>query len=208
MRQINLLPSEIAEKRRAREITLLIAAGGAALIALLVIVFLIQTARVAGERSKLEDIRRDNAALQGQVNRLQAFATQQKTLQTKQQLLTTLTRNEIRWSVLLNDVSLVIPSDVWLTNFTGSVNTSQGQRGPVQATQTIGTIALSGSTFTHLDVAKWLSRLSLVREFALPYLTMSAKGTIGDQQVVSFNSSVELSQDALRRNQSGGERRL
>lgn len=208
MRQINLLPSEIAEKRRAREITLLIAAGGAALIALLVIVFLIQTARVAGERGKLEDIRRDNAALQGRVNRLQAFATQQKTLQTKQQLLTTLTRNEIRWSVLLNDVSLVIPSDVWLTNFTGSVNTSTGQRGAVQATQTIGTIALSGSTFTHLDVAKWLSRLSLVREFALPYLTMSAKGVIGDQQVVSFNSSVELSQDALRRNQSGGQRRL
>lgn len=208
MRQINLLPSEIAQKRRAREITLLIGAGGLALIALLVLVFLIQTARVAGERGKLDDIRAENAALQGQVNSLQAFATLQKTLQTKQQLLGRLTQNEVRWSVLLNDVSLVIPSDVWLTNFTGSVQTSTGQRGPVATNVPIGTIALGGSTFTHLDVAKWLSRLAVVREFAFPYLTMSAKGVIGDQQVVSFNSSVDLSRDALRRNQPGGERRL
>ena len=208
MRQINLLPSEVAQRRRAREITLLIGAAGAALIALLVLVYLVQTARVAGERGELEDVRKENAALQGQVNDLQAFAQQQKTLQTKQQLLTTLTQNEVRWSVLLNDISLVIPSDVWLTNFTGSVQTSTGQRGPVEANVPIGTISLGGSTFTHLDVAKWLSRLSVVREFAFPYLTMSAKGVVGDQPVVSFNSSVQLSRDALRRNQPGGERRL
>lgn len=207
MRQINLLPSEIVQRRRAREITLLIGAGGLALIALLVLIFLIQTARVAGERGKLEEVKRDNAELQSQVNQLQAFATLQKTLQTKQQLLGQLTQNEVRWSVLLNDVSLVIPSDVWLTNFTGSVATSTGPRGAVTNVP-IGTIAFGGSTFTHLDVAKWLSRLAVVREFAFPYLTMSAKGVLGDQQVVSFNSSVELSSGALRRNQPGGERRL
>jgi Tfp pilus assembly protein PilN len=206
MRQINLLPSEIAQRRRAREITLLIAAGGAVLMGLLVLVFLVQTARVAGERGKLEDIRRENAGLQRQVDRLQAFATLQKTLQTKQQLLGQLTRNEVRWSILLNDVSLVIPSDVWLTNFTGSVQTPTGPQ-PANVNAPIGTIALGGSTFTHLDVAKWLSRLSIVREFAFPYLTMSAKGVIGDQPIVSFNSSVELSTSALRRNQPGGERK-
>jgi Tfp pilus assembly protein PilN len=207
MRQINLLPSEIAQRRRAREITLLIGAGGLALIALLVLIFLIQTARVAGERGTLDEVKRDNAELQSQVNELQAFATLQRTLQTKQQLLGQLTQNEVRWSVLLNDVSLVIPSEVWLTNFTGSVTTSTGPRN-VATDVPVGTIAFGGNTFTHLDVAKWLSRLAVVREFAFPYLTMSSKGVLGDQQVVSFNSSVELSGDALRRNQPGGERRL
>ena len=208
MRQINLLPPEIAERRRAKEITLLIGAAGLALIALLLLVFGVQTARLAGERRHLADAKKQNAALQQQVNELQTYADLEQTVQTKQQLLVSLTQNEVRWSVILNDISLVIPTDVWLTTFTGSVQaTTGGTTG--QGNVPLGTLSLSGSTFTHLDVAKWLSRLAQVREFTFPYLTLSAKSsttTPGAQQLVTFNSSVELSSAALRRNQAGGER--
>lgn len=206
MRQINLLPPEIAQRRRAREITLLIGAAGLALVALLILVFLVQTARVAGERGKLEDVRRQNAALTRRVAGLQAFAEQQQRLQTKEQLLAQLTQNEVRWSVLLNDVSLVIPSEVWLTNFSGSVTTQVGSQ--VQTDVPLGTITMGGRTFTHLDVAKWLSRLVRVQEFAFPYLTLSSKSGEGGTEIVTFNSTVELSSRALRRNQPGGERRI
>jgi Tfp pilus assembly protein PilN len=205
MRQINLLPPEIAQRRRVREVTLLIGAVGLALVALLVVVFLVQTARLAGERGRLEDAKKANVALQGKVNQLQEFAQLELTVQNKQQLLGRLTQNEVRWSVLLNDVSLVIPSDVWLTNFSGSITAAGGttaSKGDVP----IGSLSLAGSTFTHLDVAKWLSRLTLVREFTFPYLTLSAKAGEGAQQIVTFNSSVDLSTAALRRNQPGGER--
>lgn len=204
MRQINLLPPEIAQRRRAREITLLIGAAGLALVAVLVLVFLVQTARLAGERGKLEDVRRQNAALQRQVSALQAQATLEQTLKNKQQLLVQLTQNEVRWSVLLNDISLVIPTDVWLTNFSGAVQAAPG--ATATGNVPIGNISLGGSTFTHLDVAKWLSRLAVVREFTFPYLTLSAKSGTGGQEIVTFNSSVELSTGALRRNQPGGDR--
>jgi Tfp pilus assembly protein PilN len=204
MRQINLLPPEISQRRRAREITLLIGAAGLALVAVLVLVFLVQTARLAGERGKLEDARKQNAALQRQVSALQAQATLELTLKNKQQLLVQLTQNEVRWSVLLNDISLVIPTDVWLTNFSGAVQAQPG--ATVTGNVPIGTISLGGSTFTHLDVAKWLSRLAVVREFTFPYLTLSAKSGTGGQEIVTFNSSVELSTGALRRNQPGGDR--
>ena len=208
MRQINLLPSEIAQRRRLRQITLALAAGGLALIALLLIVFLVQTARLAGERGRLEEAKRDNTALQRQVTALQQFADLQETLRNKEQLLGRLTTNEVRWSVLLNDISLVIPSDVWLLNFSGSIQAPAPGAPAVRTGQApaLGTIQVTGNTFTHLDVARWLSRLAGVREFVFPYLSLSSEGGEGGQTLVNFNSSVQLSEAALRRNQPGGER--
>lgn len=208
MRQINLLPKEIAERRRAREITLMLGFMGLALLAILVMVFFIQQARLGGERGRLEDAERQNAALQRRVNGLQQFARSQQTLRNKEQLLVRLTQNEVRWSVLLNDVAVAIPSDVWLTNFSGSVQVPSGQARPTAAGPIpLGTVTVTGSTFTHLDVARWLARLAGVREFVFPYLSLSSKSGDGTEEIVQFNSSFQLSDAALRRNQPGGERR-
>lgn len=205
MRQINLLPSDIAERRRARQITLLMGAAGLALIAVLALVFIVQAARLSGERGKLEAQERTNSRLQRQVTQLQGFAQLQQTLRTKEQLLGQLTAGEVRWSLLLNNISLVIPSDVWLTNFSGSVQVAAGTV-PAPTTGPVGTIQVSGSTFTHLDVARWLSRLTGVDEFLFPYLSLSSKTSGDAQTLVDFNSSLQLSQEALRRNQPGGQR--
>jgi Tfp pilus assembly protein PilN len=202
-RQINLLPPEIAQRRRARQILLMVGMAGAGLLVILVLVFLIQTARLAGERNKLTEAKKQNAALQVQVDNLSQFAQLQSTLKTKETLLGTLTRNEVRWSVLLNDISVVIPSDVWLTNFTG--NALGGTNAPA-AGAPLGTLTFNGNTFTHLDVAKWLSRLAGVREFLSPYLSLSSKSGTGLAELVNFNSTVQLSDAALRRNQVGGAR--
>jgi len=120
-----------------------------------------------------------------------------------------LTADEVRWSVILADVSLVIPSDVWLTNFAGAVSASAGQRPEAGAAASApGTIQLTGVTFSHLDVAKWLTRLAGLQEFANPYLSLSSKAAIATTQVVNFNSSVDLSEQAFRKNQRGAERPL
>jgi len=207
MRQINLLPPEIAQRRRAREITLMIGAAGLALVGLLVLILLVQTARVAGERGKLRDVQNQNAALQSRVNELEFVAQNQAELANKQKLLETLTQNEVRWSVILNDISIRIPSDVWLTSFSGAVSAPVKQ--PAGAAS-FGTISFGGATFTHLDVAKWLSRLEDINEFSFPYLTLSSKSGAAEPgtETVTFNSTVELTTDALRRNQPGGMRAL
>lgn len=205
MRQINLLPSDIAERRRARQVSLLLGAGVLGLVALLVLVYVLQAARLSGARGDLETQERANSRLERQVNRLQGFAQLQATLRTKEQLLGQLTVNEVRWSLLLNNISLVIPSDVWLTNLSGSVQATA--TAPGAATGPVGTIQVSGQTFTHLDVARWLSRLAGVEEFLFPYLSLSSKSESDIvQTLVDFNSSVQLGQEALRRNQPGGLR--
>ncbi len=205
-RQINLLPSDIAERRRARQITVLLASGGLVLIAILALIFVVQAARLSGERGKLEAQERSNTRVERQIRNLQDFANDQAELRTKQQLLGQLTAGEVRWSLILNNISLAIPSDVWLTNFSGSVQAST--TAPPVAGAPVGTVQVSGKTFTHLDVARWLTQLSRIDEFLFPYLSLSSKSTTDTETLVDFNSSLQLTEKALRRNQPGGGRIL
>lgn len=212
MRQINLLPSDILERRRMRRITSVIVLGITTALALLLIFFLIQAGRLAGVNGKLDDQQRQNKGLENQVAQLARFAQDQQELNNKRLLLTSLTTNEVRWSVVFADVATYVPADVWLTNFTGSVQALSGETtnrtGQVVA-QTFGTVQFSGCTLepedgTHLEVAKWLVRIGMPKEFLSPYLSVSSKGSAACP--VSFSSTVALSDQALRKNQRGGAR--
>lgn len=206
-RRINLLPPELAERRRERQITTTIVAAGVALVVLLGLVYAAELVRLNGQKHTLQTQQATNATLQGQVAQLSQFQQLEGQLQSRSSLLTNLTQDEVRWSVVLADISLVIPSDTWLTNFTASENATgtQAAQGTTGSTP-LGSIQLTGITFSHLDVAKWLTRLAGVDAFTNAYLSLSTKSTIGPTPVVNFNSSVNLSDPALRRNQPGAER--
>jgi len=205
MRRINLLPPELLQRRRSRQTIAALGAAGLALIALLAIVYLSQEFRLRGERGNLERQEDVNADLQAEVAQLSEFGGLVEELESREELLEDLTSDEVRWSVLLADVSLVVPSDVWLTNFTGSVSlgVDQEEEGSV-----LGTIQMDGTTFDHPDVARWLTRLDGVDAFLIPYISLSTRTQIANVQVVDFNSSVQLSPLAFRRNQPGGQRDL
>lgn len=201
-RRINLLPPEVAERKRTRQLAVATAAAALGLVAVLGVVYGTQEIRLRGEKNKLEAQRARNAALRSDLADLAEFDRLQSELQRKTGLLDDLTKREIRWSVLLADISLVIPSDVWLTSFTGTVS------GTAAAGEPLGIIQMNGTTFAHIDVAKWLARLAGVDEFTFPYLTLSSKGSEQDTPVVNFNSSVQISDSALRRNQPGARRKI
>jgi Tfp pilus assembly protein PilN len=208
MRQINLLPREILERRRTRQMTLILAAGIGGLIALLLLITIIQASRLSGARSRLERRQAENRKLQAQVAQLSRFSDLQKQLANKQDLLSALTTDEIRWSVILSDIATVIPADVWLTNLTGTGQAGAG--GTTAGTNSFGQVSFSGCTLlppdgTHLAVGKWLVRIGIPKEFLNPYLSLSSKGA--NTCPVNFSSTVSLSDTALRKNQRGGERR-
>jgi Tfp pilus assembly protein PilN len=207
-RRINLLPSDLKERRRSRQTATALVAGVAILVGVLGVVYASQEIRLRAERGTLADQQEDNATLRAQVAELREFETLEEELRDKQQLVEEVSAQEVRWSVLLADISLVIPSDVWLTSLTGQVTQraadQEEQEGPV----TLGTIQMAGTTFTHPDVARWLTRLASVDALRLPYISLSTKAAIGETPVVNFSSSVQLSQAAFRRNQRGARRTL
>jgi Tfp pilus assembly protein PilN len=207
-RRINLLPPERAQRRRARQITTTVVTAGIVLIGLLALVFVAEIFRLNGQKNALKDQQAIIADKQSQLAQLSQYQQLETQLQQKTTLLNNVTQDEVRWSLVLADISLVIPSDTWLTNLTATETTTAGtQPAPgTQVNQALGTIQLTGTTFSHLDVAKWLTRLSGVDAFTNAYLSLSSKSVIGSTTVVNFNSSVDLSNAALRRNQPGAER--
>ena len=60
----------------------------------------------------------------------------------------------------------------------------------------IGTVTFTGVALTHDDVATWLESLASENGFANPYFSNSTEAKIGDQKVVNFSSTVDLTPDA------------
>jgi Tfp pilus assembly protein PilN len=213
MRQINLLPPELAEKRRARRVTRLMMLGALGMVVLLVLVYTAQLARLSSERNRLETQRTNNAQLRQEVAQLSQFARLRADLEAKQGLLTTLTVNEVRWSVILSDISRVIPTNAWLTSLTGTVQAPAAGSAPQpQATPgaRIGSIQVAGCTLlppdgTHLEVARFLIRIGMPLTLAGPFLTLSSK--VGGLCPVQYSANVNLDAGARRANQPGAARR-
>ena len=204
-RRINLLPQEHKQRRKARQSIVAAGAGVIALVVLLGLVYASQEVRLRSERNALAQQEIRIADLRAQVAELREFEELERELEEKSRLLADLSDQEVRWSVLLADISLVIPSDVWLTSFTGNV-AATGEE--TDTGFTAGQIQMSGTTFEHPDVARWLTRLDSVDAFVFPYLSLSAQAEIDSVDVVNFTTSVQLSPDALRRNQRGAVRSL
>lgn len=204
-KRINLLPPELHARRKTRTTFTGLVTAGVVLLVVLGAVYVTQEVRLGGVRSTLAAQQDRNADLRAQVAELSSFRNLESEVEAKEKLIEDLTVREVRWSVLLADISLVIPSDVWLTSLTASVNEASADE---DAPSAIGQIALDGTTFEHRDVARWLTQLAKVDAFLFPYISLSARTEIDGTRVVNFNSSVELSEGALRRNQRGAARKI
>ena len=109
---------------------------------------------------------------------------------------------EVRYSQLLNDLSLSVPENVWVKNITFA----QGDPAvaPVAAGTAlpgvepgIGTVTFSGVGFSHDDVATWLDSLATQKSYADPYFSNSTETLIGTKTAVDFNSTTTLTSAAL-----------
>lgn len=201
--RINLVPPDLLERRRARQKTAALVVAAVAFVAMLGGVYVFEGMKLGKAESALETQQATNAGLKTQVARLTEFERLEIRAKQKVELLDGLTRTEVRWSAVLADLSLAIPSNVWLTSFSGAMEQSLATATPGAP---IASIQMNGTTFEHIDVARWLTRLADVKQFTFPYISLSQKSELFGRKVVQFNSSVKLSQDALRANQKGGKR--
>lgn len=203
--KINLLPPEILERQRARRRTAAVVAFGLVLLLLLAGFYVLQLLRLSEVRDDLDQQRAVNSQLQAQIDELQEVAALQQQLADSRELLADILSNQVFWSGVLRDISLVIPGETWLTGLTGTLAGADTATTEVVVGQgLIGSITFTGFAFDHRDVALWLSRLEDVRGFVNPWLSTSTKTLLGETEVVNFTNSVDLSEQALARR--GGSR--
>jgi Tfp pilus assembly protein PilN len=213
MRRIDLLPSTYAEKRRERRNIGLVLLAGLAVLALLVFYWVILGARVDNKKDELTEVQQQNRELQAQITQLQRFEALAAEVQEKRDALVAVTGLDIDWSALLTEIALVTPSDVWLTDMAGSRAGSEGET-PVDTeaatvriskTAPSGRIAFTGRALDMVDVATWLDRLKDVRGVTAVYLGNAVREEIEGQEVVTFETTVELTERALSNRFTGEE---
>jgi Tfp pilus assembly protein PilN len=197
MPRVNLMPPEIAEADRFRRLQL--AMGSAVVLAAVVVGGLYFHAKsgISSAQAEVDTAQSQQVALQAQLAKLASVKQTFAEVQAKQQLLQQAMGQEIRWSYMLNDLSLRMPNNVWLTaiqateNVGGTASTSSSAL-PGSSTDTIGTIAFSGMGMKHDDVANWLDSLARERGLTDPTFQNSTETAIGQTGVVQFTSTAQI----------------
>jgi Tfp pilus assembly protein PilN len=189
MTQVNLLPPEVRNKVRLRRITGAAIGAVAAVIVLLLMVYVLQASRLGKVNTELGAQNSINAGLRGKVASLQHFATLRDNAVAKQNLVDSLMAKQILWSDALRSVSASTPHGVWFTSITGQVSdTPDGQL--------IGTIQFQGSALNHRKVAEWLVTVEKVKGWVNSWVSSSSKGGEDTSGQVTFNGTIDLSLDA------------
>jgi Tfp pilus assembly protein PilN len=184
MRAFDLLPKE--HRRKETEGRPGLVQIGFAVVAVVVLAAL--GALFLMTSSSLNDKRRERDSLQSQLKTLQAQAEEPSPTAgpelaeeqvARTTALATALSGRVAWDRLLRDLSLVLPSEVFLTALTASSPTPAS--APTAATTAGSTqFAISGTTAKQENVALLLSRLAILPELSDVKLLTSLRGEEGD----------------------------
>ncbi|HEX2058367.1 MAG TPA: hypothetical protein VHI71_08360 [Actinomycetota bacterium] len=208
MRRIDLLPSAYQERRRQRRTIGLVVVAAMLVLLLLIGWWILLGMQVSSERDALAEAQRLNQELQADIAQLSRFADLEAEVSAKRQALVTVMTGDVDWPAIMTEVAMVIPGEVWLTGMTASAGMTEGatqvgtETAPVDVSQqqAFGRISFQGRSLSLPGVARWLVSLRNVREFAAIWLnTATATELEGQQTVVDFDSTLELSDRAASR---------
>lgn len=206
MRRIELLPESYLRAQRERRAILIVLLAGILVVLLLVVWFVKLGFDLDNANEELATIEAENEELRRQIAELQQFAELQAEVDQKREALRTVMAGDIDWPVLLTEVAMAVPGEVWLTSLEGSAGATEGaapvgtETAPIRVSPKTptGRIAFEGTSLSMPGVAKWLIRQEISRRFHAVYL---GDATLTEQyqptDAFTFTSSLELNENAL-----------
>ena len=207
IRRIDLLPEMYARRQRERRVLTGIVIGGAVLLSLLLFYWFLLGGRLSAANEDLAAARARNDELQSQVDELQVYSDMAADVTLKRAALQAVLAGDVAWPSVLNDISGVLPGEIWLRSLTASAGVTEGatpvgtETAPVRTSNQVayGRIQFQGSSLSQPGVAKWLLSLDTVKEFDSVYLNDATKTEAteaGGREVVDFDSTLELNAKA------------
>lgn len=194
MTQVNLLPSGIRQRQRTRQLTLLVCFVAVAAVAALLALFVLESGKLSSAKTDLATTQATNAQLTTKISGLQRFKTLADDKAAKQQVVKTIQADQVPFSAMLRDLSTVIPSQVYVTSLTGTIQLAPGSANIVPSTSgLIGNIQVQGFADSHDSVALWLNRVSTVKGWANAWVSSSTKG---DNTWVQFSGTIDMTPKA------------
>jgi Tfp pilus assembly protein PilN len=177
MKRINLLPQEERVKA-ARErgliwaILILVA-----VVVVLGLVYVKYNSDVGAKQDELAAIQAETAVVQAKIVELSPYAALQAQRTAMTETAKGIYQSSVPFSILLQELSLVIPENVRLQTLTATVPASMlpGAAAPVAAAPAGGStdVTFTGQTEQHRDVAEFMTRLGLIPQLTGITLTNS-----------------------------------
>jgi Tfp pilus assembly protein PilN len=191
MRAVNLLPKDHAQKSMALPTTPVLVGicAGVLVAAGLGTDFMMQSASVAKEQSKLDAIQARADALPEAPTGPSAGETQLAGEHSARvSALVSAMTSRVAWDRIFREFSLVLPDDVWLTTLTAHSPASSPTSSGSLPTQ----FAITGRTYSHDGVARLLSRLQVIPDLQNVTLISSTRSVVEGQAVVEFNIVADI----------------
>ena len=195
--RVNLLPPEIAQRRRFRQVQYGLGGGVLVSIGVMALLYVGAAGSLQDAETELRDVRAEGAATQAEQAQYAEAAAVYARADAAQVMLTQAMGEEVRYSTLLSQLATSVPDEVWLKNIAFTQTPPTPTAG--DATAGIGTVTFTGTGYDHDDVATWLESLAAQKGYAKPYLTSSTEALIGEEVAADFVSTVVMTPDALSR---------
>jgi Tfp pilus assembly protein PilN len=213
--KVNLLPPEIEEHRKFRHVQVGLAAAVVAALAVAGGLTLAAGHRVSSAQDDLAVAQAQNQVLLAKQTDYANVPRVYAQVEAAQSQLHLAMGKEIRWSYLLNDLSLSVPNNVWLTKVVmtqdvdGTASTATDD-GTQYVKPGLGTVSFEGVAIKHTDVAAWLASIAQQPGYAQSFLTQDAvaletedplagngAGSGVQHKVYEWKSQVGIDQKAL-----------
>jgi Tfp pilus assembly protein PilN len=201
MSQVNLLPPEIRQRAQTRRVTAMVAGAGVVVLVLIVFFYFLQAGNLTRVNDDVAAQQGINADIQSNITKLQPFADLKAKADSEQKILASVYAGEVSFSGVLMDLSRVIPSDEFLTNFSATLNAPAAPAVPGAVTTPaggvplIGQLTFAGTTKGTATLATWLTRLDSVRGWVNSWV-QSFTESAPASGVYTFSGGTDLSSDA------------
>lgn len=186
MVRINLLPREVLEKRRFEQRVKYLLSGGLLVLVVLGGVYGLLSFIVGQRNAELQDLQQLEATLRAQAESFAIFEQKESELEARVDIAQTALADRVAWGRLANELSLVLPADVWLTSLVAGEETGV----------TISSRAVDAPGDTpdvgHKTVARTLVRLVDLEQLSDVWLSSSAKTEYEEQPVIEFSISASV----------------
>jgi len=190
MRAVNLIPTDVrrggaAPSRSGGAVYVLLGALAIAVVALAS--YVLTQNSISDRQTQLAKVKRDADAAQSTAAALQPYRDFAELSQTRVETVRSLAGSRFDWERAMRGLALVLPDDVWLTSFVGTVapginlgdsGTGSGDTGTLRSSQQVPAVELVGCTVDQAEVARVMARLRLVPGVTQVSLASSLKSDV------------------------------
>jgi Tfp pilus assembly protein PilN len=195
MMRINLLPPEILEKRKSERRLVYVALVAVLVLVILAGVWGVAFMRVNAKTQEVAARQQELAQTQARAAELKVFEDKSLELQRRKAVADTALMGRRNWARLFDEISLVMPTDVWAT----TLNATEGQGLQIDG------YAMDSPDLGHKSIAKLLVRLANLDQLFDVWLTNASKVELETSPVIQFTVTASVSQSTTASSDAGNQ---